>query len=305
MLVSAQAYGFEWAAEYGQGFYQTDTNTSISKNQIFGLRLEDSYSFLTYGLGYQQQHLNLTFEQGLNAEAKLTSHSVYAYLSPRYQFSQHFDVALENKIILNEPMLTGLDSSQRFFSGVGIGFSQKNWDSFDYRLALNVQQGLDFSTPTTLALLSLEIRFKTPPARQPASIPVVPPVQPPPEKLVQVGTVVKQFGYKQNFITVDESLQAIIKQIKNSTYQKIVLIGHTDSVGDQAYNYQLGLRRAQFIKDLLVTNQVLGEIEVRSAGKLQPISHNDAENRRVEIFLDLNSNLPENQGLLKSLQESP
>lgn len=294
-LFASQAHGIEWAGEYGQGFYSLKDTESISKNQIFSLRIQNSNPhWFTYGLGYQQQKLQLNFSQGLYAQASLTSHSIYLYLSPRYQFSQYFDLALENKIILNEPLQTGMNSNQRFFAGVGMGF-RNNIDHFNYRIALNIQQGLEFSNTTTLALLSLEIKFKEPPIRTPATIASNSPPPPPPLK---IATVVSNFGYKKSSVTVDSHLQKLLTKINNSTYTKIILVGHTDTVGSQEYNYQLGLERAEFIKNL-ISNSITGKIEVRSEGKLNPVSNQDSQNRRVEMFLELDRSLPENQELLQ------
>jgi len=65
--------------------------------------------------------------------------------------------------------------------------------------------------------------------------------------------------------------------------------GHTDSVGSDAYNMDLSVRRANSVKDLLVQRGIApGRIEVMGFGETMPVATNDTEagrqlNRRVEI----------------------
>jgi len=65
--------------------------------------------------------------------------------------------------------------------------------------------------------------------------------------------------------------------------------GHTDSVGSDAYNMDLSVRRANSVKNLLVQRGVAaGRIEVIGYGETMPVATNSTEagrqmNRRVEI----------------------
>jgi len=65
--------------------------------------------------------------------------------------------------------------------------------------------------------------------------------------------------------------------------------GHTDSVGSDAYNMDLSIRRANSVKDLLVQRGIaFSRIEVMGFGETMPVATNDTEagrqlNRRVEI----------------------
>jgi OOP family OmpA-OmpF porin len=67
------------------------------------------------------------------------------------------------------------------------------------------------------------------------------------------------------------------------------VVGHTDSVGSDAYNMDLGQRRADSVKEALVSRGVpASQLRTSSMGKRQPIATNAtaegrAENRRVEI----------------------
>jgi outer membrane protein OmpA-like peptidoglycan-associated protein len=69
----------------------------------------------------------------------------------------------------------------------------------------------------------------------------------------------------------------------------VVVVGHTDTMGTNAGNYQLGLRRATIIRDLLVSGGLDASlVEVASHGEADPVVRTpdetgEARNRRVEI----------------------
>jgi len=68
--------------------------------------------------------------------------------------------------------------------------------------------------------------------------------------------------------------------------------GHTDSLGSEAYNQNLGQRRADAVRGYLVQKGVrAGKITARSYGETKPIATNDTDegralNRRVELHAD-------------------
>jgi len=67
----------------------------------------------------------------------------------------------------------------------------------------------------------------------------------------------------------------------------IVVEGHTDSKGAEAYNQQLSERRAQAVRDALVNRGVdARRLRVIGYGESQPISSSDAMNRRVELRIE-------------------
>ena len=86
-------------------------------------------------------------------------------------------------------------------------------------------------------------------------------------------------------------LPAVIKVIKarKSSDIEIVISGHTDRVGDKAYNITLSLKRANSVKDKLVSLGVEAAIiEVTSHGEGNPLiktadNISEPKNRRVEV----------------------
>ncbi|NGP53390.1 OmpA family protein [Thioalkalivibrio sp. XN8] len=84
-------------------------------------------------------------------------------------------------------------------------------------------------------------------------------------------------------------LDEIIPTLRDLTFIRGVIAGHTDSVGPEAYNQQLSERRAQAVKDYLVANGVPAqEFRVVGYGESMPVATNDtaegrAMNRRVVL----------------------
>lgn len=80
-----------------------------------------------------------------------------------------------------------------------------------------------------------------------------------------------------------------VAKIIQKNQLRIEISGHTDNVGDDAFNMDLSLRRAQAVKDFLVKQGCSPELfEVKGYGETKPASTNEtvegrANNRRVEL----------------------
>ena len=78
---------------------------------------------------------------------------------------------------------------------------------------------------------------------------------------------------------------------KSSPESRIVVEGHTDSQGKAAFNQELSLRRAQSVRDYLVSRGIASDrITAQGMGSTRPIASNAnpegrANNRRVEIVV--------------------
>lgn len=77
----------------------------------------------------------------------------------------------------------------------------------------------------------------------------------------------------------------------------LVIIGHTDNIGTDEYNYNLSERRAANVKRYLARNDVRsGRLTARGYGETAPVASNStdsgrAENRRVEVQIAANEQL--------------
>ena len=85
------------------------------------------------------------------------------------------------------------------------------------------------------------------------------------------------------------SLDELVGKIEQINLEVIIAVGHTDSVGTEAYNQKLSERRAEAVKSYLVSKGIdSNRIYTEGKGELQPIATNQtaagrAQNRRVEI----------------------
>jgi outer membrane protein OmpA-like peptidoglycan-associated protein len=78
---------------------------------------------------------------------------------------------------------------------------------------------------------------------------------------------------------------------KSSPESKIVVEGHTDAQGKADFNQELSLKRAQSVRDYLVSRGIAGDrVSAQGMGSTRPIASNAnpegrANNRRVEIVV--------------------
>lgn len=81
-------------------------------------------------------------------------------------------------------------------------------------------------------------------------------------------------------------------ELKSKGYTKVDIVGHTDSVGSEAYNQSLSERRAESTADYLVSKGIPRNVITTSGmGESQPVATNETAegrqlNRRVEITID-------------------
>jgi OOP family OmpA-OmpF porin len=86
-----------------------------------------------------------------------------------------------------------------------------------------------------------------------------------------------------------QALDQLVAKLKTMTVEIAIAVGHTDSVGTDAYNLRLGMRRAEAVKQYLVSQGLeAGRIYSDTKGETQPVATNKtsagrAENRRVVI----------------------
>jgi len=84
-------------------------------------------------------------------------------------------------------------------------------------------------------------------------------------------------------------LDDLISKVKAINLEVIIAVGHTDSVGSEAYNQKLSVRRAEAVKAYLVTKGIeKNRIYTEGKGEKQPVASNKTaegrtKNRRVEI----------------------
>ena len=84
-------------------------------------------------------------------------------------------------------------------------------------------------------------------------------------------------------------LDDLISKIQGINLEVIIAVGHTDSVGSDAYNQKLSIRRSEAVKAYLVSKGIeKNRVYTEGKGEKQPVADNKtaegrAKNRRVEI----------------------
>ena len=84
-------------------------------------------------------------------------------------------------------------------------------------------------------------------------------------------------------------LDDLVSKMGGINLEVIIAVGHTDSVGSDAYNQKLSVRRSEAVKAYLVTKGVeKNRVYTEGKGEKQPVADNKtaegrAKNRRVEI----------------------
>jgi len=122
-----------------------------------------------------------------------------------------------------------------------------------------------------------------------------PPPPAPPAKGTKIATV-GSANFDFNKATIKPSgrdvLDGAVKTLRDNPSLHVVVEGHTDSVGSDAYNMRLSEKRAKAVRDYLVREGVEpSRITTRGYGKSRPVASNDtaegrSENRRAEVIAD-------------------
>ncbi len=138
--------------------------------------------------------------------------------------------------------------------------------------------------------------YTPPPAAEPMPAPQVIETPPPAAKPMPVSEKVSfsaesLFDFDKSVVKADgkAALDGLVANLQGMDTEAIVTVGHTDSIGTDAYNQKLSLRRAEAVKAYLVTKGVeASRVFVEGKGESQPVADNKtaegrAKNRRVTV----------------------
>ncbi len=125
-----------------------------------------------------------------------------------------------------------------------------------------------------------------PPA--PAPLPVVPPA-PVSEKVTFAADAFFDFNKSALKPEAQAKLTDLVDKTKAVNLEVIIAVGHTDSVGTDAYNNKLSISRSEAVKTFLVGKGVeKNRVYTEGKGEKSPVADNKtaegrAKNRRVEV----------------------
>ncbi len=125
-----------------------------------------------------------------------------------------------------------------------------------------------------------------PPVAAPAPAPVAPPAA---TKVTYAADAF--FDFNKSVIKPEgkAKLDDLVGKIKDINLEVIIAVGHTDSVGSDAYNQKLSVKRSEAVKAYLVSKGIeKNRVYTEGKGEKQPVADNKtaegrAKNRRVEI----------------------
>ncbi|MFM6977033.1 MAG: OmpA family protein [Sphingobacteriaceae bacterium] len=95
------------------------------------------------------------------------------------------------------------------------------------------------------------------------------------------------------------NIQNLSKSLKDNPETNVLIIGHTDDTGSDAYNARLSERRAEAVKNFAMNQGIMsGRLTTQGKGEGEPIAENTSEegrakNRRVEIVIVANEKMKE------------
>jgi OOP family OmpA-OmpF porin len=137
-----------------------------------------------------------------------------------------------------------------------------------------------------------------PPPPAPVAVPPPPPPPAPPPAPAAKPAAQKVTYAADTFFDFDKSvikpegkakLDDLVSKTKGINLEVIIAVGHTDSVGSEVWNQGLSERRANAVKDYLVSKGIeKNRVYTEGKGEKNPIATNStaegrAKNRRTEI----------------------
>ncbi|HET7154350.1 MAG TPA: OmpA family protein [Hyphomicrobiaceae bacterium] len=131
-----------------------------------------------------------------------------------------------------------------------------------------------------------------PPAAAPAPAPRPPAPAPQPPAATKVTYAADAFFDFDKAVLKPEGrakLDDLVGKIQGINLEVIIAVGHTDAVGNDSYNQRLSVRRAEAVKNYLVSKGIeKNRVYTEGKGEKQPVADNKtaegrAKNRRVEI----------------------
>lgn len=116
------------------------------------------------------------------------------------------------------------------------------------------------------------------------------------------GSVLFKTGESTLLPNAEKNLLRVTEALKSFALErKVVVEGHTDSVGTDQANLELSRARAESVRTFLVTHGLAPDrVEARGLGEAQPVASNDtpegrANNRRVELVIERKDQATEKQ----------
>jgi len=129
------------------------------------------------------------------------------------------------------------------------------------------------------------------PQKEAPPLPVAPPPPAPlPKKISLSADTNFDFDSAKLRPLGEQRVEGLVESLKKNPSVRVLVEGHTDSIGTEKYNQRLSERRANSVRDYMVSLGIdASRITTRGYGEAKPIESNDtaegrATNRRVDIM---------------------
>ena len=198
-----------------------------------------------------------------------------------------------------EKLATGLTARQRSSAELLGGIKHDLSDNLALHAGMGTEMIKGASSPDWRIYAGLNWATETKPPPAPTPVSSVGQPLPPPPTLQTVAPREERATLRNlSFATGSDEippegvavLAALAHEINASAFDKIVIEGHTDSVGKAEYNLDLSNRRARAVRQWLIGNANIPaqKIEASGYGESRPIADNGnlqgrSLNRRVEV----------------------
>lgn len=157
-------------------------------------------------------------------------------------------------------------------------------DAYATYWACHTQEGIDKAMKATA--MAKALCSSRPMAKAPTPAPAHLPEPAKVENKTEIVITLVKFDFDKYNIKdmykpeLDEAAASIIKQYPDAN---VLIEGNTDSVGTLDYNQALSLRRANAVKDYLVTKGIRADkIRVEGYGKTRPVATNETAEGRAQ-----------------------
>lgn len=298
--VFAQGQGAVEAEVFAKRYF-TDSYRDMDNGNLFGgsvgYFLTDDVSLnLSYGEYHDIRSTNNTGNK--NVKGSLSSlDAVYHFGTPGIGLRPYLSAGMGHQSISNVGDRSGRDRTT--FANIGAGAKYYITENLFAKAGVDGVHGFDNHQSEWMAGVGVGLNFGG--KKAVAAAPVVAPVEPVvyEEEAVEAETVRVELDVKFDFDKAQvqqgsysdiENLAEFMKQFPQTA---TTVEGHTDSVGNDAYNQKLSERRAGAVRDVLVNQFGVEANRVNAVGygESTPVADNAtgegrAVNRRVEAAVE-------------------
>ncbi len=275
-----------WDLQGRLGHNRVDQNTGIAgargnyEQTTLGLDALYMFSrgklrpFLLAGIGAAHNDLDYTIP-GINADSDKTSWMA--------------NVGLGAQILLNDNF--GLQADLRHqWSRADIDFNNSGTETVGNTL-FNFGAILRFGSPApVVAEVAPEpapIAAAPEPMAEPAPAPVAAPVVCAPQVETITIEAEKLFGFDKAKLadTSDLDSQVVAKMKENPIFASVKIVGHTDKLGSTEYNQKLSERRANMVRDYIISQGIDGSrlVAVGMGESMPKVNCDDVKGRKAQI----------------------